>query len=597
MNNLHRHLLATACLALLGMASATGAQAATCNGDPNCSLGQQAYTFGANDVFGGGSSLIAPYWRQTSDCYGEPADLITKGTPPTFVDENLFNYTGTPAQNCATKHINTAETTWYISTGSGSGILGLFGHDPVSYWGVVNTNGNQTFPYVSYAASDAGLGTNDVNVYNNGGNETEGSVTVTVNPPGGSCTNNDANPYPNPAQCYGPMIQFPLSIDPVAVFYTNGGIYEKQSGANKKEADFSLNVQNGTKSGGLRLSPNSLCGIYNGKITNWNDPSLKTDNNNKALEDPNDPTPTGSWSVPLIPVARSDSSGTTSIATRHLANVCASFQGNEYTTGATTISGAGAGSLVGQTYNVNNPNYPGVDTAGLITMAPNSAGVAQYVAFTQAPKGEGNLCSSGTKLLSGYTDCIQQSRVGYVGADYVLPYVKKSQTNSYNLFSAALENAQNQFIAVSPAAALKAFGTTLPPQTTSKGKYCATCTQNGMRNDPTAWVEGLSPNVPLANPQESGAYPLVGTTNFLGYSCYKSAKVLGNLTGQIGYVETQQININKKGILGSAGLSPLPKAWTNAIDDAFITNKDKLGLQMSVAGSGGTAACKNASGA
>ena len=597
MNNLHRHLLATACLALLGVAGATGAQAATCNGDPNCSLGQQAYTFGANDVFGGGSSLIAPYWRQISDCYGNPADLITKGTPPTFVDENLFNYTRTPPQNCATTHINTTETTWYISTGSGSGILGLFGHDPKSYWGVVNTNGNQNFLYVSYAASDAGLGTNDVSVYNNGGNETEGSVTVTVNPPGGSCQNNFANPYPNPAQCYGPMVQFPASVDPVAVFYTNGGIYEKQSGAGQKEVDYHLNVQSGTKYGGLRLSPNSVCGIYNGKITNWNDPSLTADNNGTLLEDPNDTTPTGSWSVTLIPVARADSSGTTSIFTRHLANVCASYPGNEYTTGATTISGAGAGSLVGQTYNVNNPNYPGVDTAGLITMAPNSAGVAQYVAFTQSPSNKGNLCSKGTALLNGYTDCIQQSRIGYVGADYVLPYVSESQTNSYNLFSAALENAQNQFIAVSPAAALLAFGTALPPQTTSTGRYCATCTQNGMRNDPTAWVEGLSPNVPLANPQESGAYPLVGTTNFLGYSCYASSGVLANLTGQINYMETSQINTNRKGILGAAGLSALPKAWTKAIDDAFVTNRDKLGLQMSVAGSGGTAACKNATGA
>ncbi len=603
MNKFHRHLLTTACLALLGTAGlVSGAQAQTCNGDPNCSLGTQPYTFGPNDVFGGGSSLIAPYWRQVSDCYGEPADLVTKGTPPTFVDENLFNYTGAPKQNCATQHNNTSETTWYISTGSGSGILGLFGHDPVNFWGPVNeTNGNQFFPEVFYAASDAGLGATDLNAYNNGGSYTQGGVTITIAANGAeSCAAGQTNPYPNPAQCYGPMTQFPLSIDPVAIFYTNGGIYEKQSGANKKEVDFHLNVQNGNKSGGLRLSVNSLCGIYNGAITNWNDPSLTADNGGTSLEDPSDPTTSG-WSVTLIPVARSDSSGTTSIHTRHLANICAGFsyngKTNQYTTGATTISGAGAGALVGQTYNVNNPNYPGVDTAGLITLAPNSSGVAQYVAFTQAPNGEGNKCSKGTKLVAGYSDCIQQGRVGYVGADYVLPFVAESQTNSYNLFAASLQNANGQYITPSPKAVLKAFGSILPPQTSGKGKYCASCTQNGMRSDPTAWVEGLSPSVPLANPTESGAYAEVGTTNFLGYSCYLNATSLANLTGQIAYMETSAINTNKKGILGAAGLSALPKAWTAAIDDAFITNKDKLNLQLSVAGSKGTPNCQSASGA
>ena len=605
MNNLHRHLLATACLALLGVAgTVTGAQAATCNGDTNCSLGTQPYTYGPNDIFGGGSSLIAPYWRQVSDCYGEPADLITKGTPPTFVDEVLFNFTGTPAQNCANKQINTSETTWYISTGSGSGILGLFGHDPQSFWGPVNeANGNQYFPEVFYAASDAGLGSSDVNVYNNGGNYTQGGTTISIAAPGGlPCSGEQNNEYPNPAQCYGPMVQFPLSIDPVAIFYTNGGIYEKISGAGENEIDYKLNVQHGNKkSGGLRLSVNSLCGIYNGAITNWNDPSLTSDNDGVSLEDTKDGTSASNWSVPLIPVARSDSSGTTSIATRHLANVCAGYsynnKTNQYTTGATTISGAGAGSLVGQTYNVNNPNWPGVDTAGLITLAPNSSGVAQYVAFTQAPQNEGNHCPKNTVLPPNYSDCIQQGRVGYVGADYVLPFVKVSKTNSYNLFSAALQNANGQYISPSPKAVTVAFGPVLPPQTSGKGKYCASCTQNGMRNDPTAWVEGLSPTVPLANPTASGAYPLVGTTNFLGYSCYANATSLGNLTGQISYMETSAINTSKTGILGASGLSALPKAWTKAIDDAFITNKDKLNLQLSVAGSKGTPACQSATGA
>jgi ABC-type phosphate transport system substrate-binding protein len=599
MQKLNHTLLASACVALLGAAGlASSANASTtCYGDTNCSLGANPYTYGANDIFGGGSSLIAPYWRQTSDCYAQPADLITKGTPPTYVDEDLFDYS---SQNCANTQIDHTDTDWYISTGSGSGILGVFGHDPVTFWGEVNVNGPQYFPEVFYANSDAGLGSNDVNAYTNGGVYSQGSTTITIagQTGGPSCTSGSTNPYPNPYVCYGPMVQFPLSIDPVAIAYANDGVYEKIIGSKKSEIDYSFNVQGGNNYGGLKLSVASLCGIYNGQITNWNDSQLTADNNNTSLKSTSDLTSVGAWSVPLYPVARSDSSGTTSIITRHLANVCAQFGYNLYTTGATTISGAGAGSLIGNTYNVNNPNWPGVDEAGKITIVANSSGVAQYVAFTQAVAAvTGDHCGAAV-LPSGYTVCIQQGRVGYDGADYVLPYVGSSQTNVYNLFSAAEQNYQNQYVTVSPKAASIAFGSVLPPQTTSKGKYDAGDTANGYRNDPTAWVEDLSPTEPLANPTASGSYPIVGTTNMITYSCFANADALAVLSGEINYQEKAKITTNaKKGILAASGLSPLPKPWLDAIDDAFVVNKDKLGLQLSVAGSGGTAQCKKASGA
>lgn len=593
MKRLQASFLASACVALAGVAFATSANAyQTCQGDTNCSLGTSPYVFGPSDVFGGGSSLVAPYWRQSADCYANPADLITKGSPPTFVDEALFNWTGTNPQNCATTTIINNATTWYISTGSGSGILAVFSHDPVTFWGDVNTNGPQTFPEVFYGLSDAGLGSTDLAAYNNGtgsGTYCQGSTCIAIAAPGAvSCTGGSTNPYPNPAGCYGPLVQFPLSVDPVAIFYTNGGIYEKVAGAGKKEIDYKLNVQNGTKDGGLRLSVASLCGIYNGQITNWNDPSLTADNNGVSLADPNDPTfqQNKTFNVQLIPVARSDSSGTTSIITRHLANVCAQFSYNLYTTGATTIQNAGAGSIVGNTYNVNNPNYPGVDQSGFITLAPNSSGVAQYVAFTQAPAGEKNQCSKGTVLPSGYSDCIQQSRVGYVGADYVMPYVKNSHTNSYNLFASALQNSSGNWIAPSPKAALAALGSIQPPQSNANGSYCASCLNWGMRNDPTAWVQGLSPSSPLANPSGASAYPNVGTTDYDGYTCYANKKNLNTLLGQLTYQETATINTNGKGVLGSSGLAPLPKQWLKAIDGTFIKDTDKLGLNITTAGSG-----------
>jgi hypothetical protein len=117
-----------------------------------------------------------------------------------------------------------------------------------------------------------------------------------------------------------------------------------------------------------------------------------------------------------------------------------------------------------------------------------------------------------------------------------------------------------------------------------------------MRNDPTAWVEGLSPSVPLANPQGANSYAIVGTTNFLGYTCYASAGALKTLTGIISYQETDKATTNaKKGILSAAGLSVLPKAWLAAIDDAFVKNKDKLNLELSAV-SGGNSKNPNCSG-
>jgi ABC-type phosphate transport system substrate-binding protein len=376
-------------------------------------------------------------------------------------------------------------------------------------------------------------------------------------------------------------------VDPVAVFYTNGGIYEKVAGSGKTEIDYKLNVQNKTRNGGLRLSVSSLCAVWNGQINSWNDSRLKQDNNNISLKDPNDPTPDSAWNPPLIPVGRSDSSGTTSIITRHLANVCASFGYNLYTTGATTLQNAGAGSIVGNTYNVNNPNYPGVDQPNKITIAPGSSGVSQYVAFTQAPANEGNQCAAGTVLPNGYSECIQQGRLGYVGSDYIMPYVKTSKTNTYFLFGATLQNNAGSWIAPTVRGALKAFSSIQPPQSNSKGKYCANCLDFGRRDDPTAWVQGLSPSSPLADPTGLNAYPIVGTTNFLGYTCYASSHTLGTLVGQLGYVNSATINTNTKGILGSQGLAPLPKPWRTAVNETFLTNKDGLGLTISLAGSAG----------
>jgi hypothetical protein len=122
-----------------------------------------------------------------------------------------------------------------------------------------------------------------------------------------------------------------------------------------------------------------------------------------------------------------------------------------------------------------------------------------------------------------------------------------------------LQNANGDWVKPTVAGVLKAFGSIQPPQSDSNGNYCASCLNWGLRTDPTAWVEALDPQEPLANPSGSGSYPLVGTTNFLGYTCYASSSRVGTLAGQLGYVETATINTSTQGVLGLSGLAPLPK--------------------------------------
>jgi phosphate transport system substrate-binding protein len=583
----HHYLLATACVALMGAAAyAPSASAAgNCAGQTNCNGGP--YKFGKNDVYGGGSSLVSPYWRQTADCEGLPADLIINTSPPTHVDETFFNYTGSPPQNCATDHLRNV-TIWYIQTGSGTGIKGVYSHDPKQY-GFVNAGATQYFPEVFYGLSDAGLASSDVTIYNSGGSTPEQGLYFAT-PGAQACntgTGTQANPYSNPAQCYGPMVQFPFSVDPVALTYAP--VYEQILNANNSVTSYKFNIQypRSDNSGGLRLDQTTYCKIFNGQITNWNDPAIKADNGGVSLEDPNDPTSAGSWSVPLIPVGRSDSSGTTSIFTRHLAAACAAVPGNLYTTGATTLAGAGAGAIVGNTYNTSNPNFPGVDQTGKITIASGSSGVAQYVAFTATPTGSNSNCT----VPAGALGCITQGRIAYIGPDYVLPYVLSTNTNSYGLNSATLKNLSNQWEEPTPAGASTAFAAVSPPQSNKNGTYNAGNTSFGYRNDPSAWVQGLAPSSLLANPTLKNSYPIVGSTNVLAYTCYARSQNRNTLVNMLNFVNNAKINVdNTGGILATAGLAPLPKAWATAIKQTFLSDPNGLGLEIEPVGTG--TACK-----
>ncbi|MEE6294538.1 phosphate ABC transporter substrate-binding protein PstS [Georgenia wangjunii] len=88
-------------------------------------------------------------------------------------------------------------------------------------------------------------------------------------------------------RCYGgEVIELPLYISPIAVIYNLPSVDAEH----------------------INLTPDAIAGIFNGDITTWNDPAITESNPDVELPD-----------LPVIPVNRSDDSGTTENFTEYLA--------------------------------------------------------------------------------------------------------------------------------------------------------------------------------------------------------------------------------------------------------------------------------------
>jgi len=528
------------------------------------------------DVFGGGASLPAPYMRGSADCWGVKADLIerdaTGGTAPVATTISDFNYTGATPFNCATTTVDATGRILYSSTGSGRGIAAHMSHS-ASFYGDTDpaTSGVQLFPSVQYNLSETSLSSTNVSAYNNGGTVGSGSTAVVMVAPGATP---GVGQYANPKEKYGNLVQFPILIAPVTIAYDP--VYKKvrQADGSVKEYKFAIAAPRADGSGGLRLDQDTYCKIFNGQITNWNDTALKTLNSNKSLKDATDPTSAGSWSVPLQITGRSDSSGTTSLWTRHLAAACASVTGNAYADSTSTLPAG----LIGATYNKTLDNTSTAGTPGKYVVADGNGGVAKYVDFTALPG-----------VNSG--DSVTQGRIGYLGPDFVLPAAAVTGSNSYNLNTATLKNASGFFVAPSPASALTSFGNRLPPDSTSNGTYDPASLDTRSRANPADWVEPASKTSALANPTASRGYPIVGTSNILLYTCYADSKKFTALTRYLSWYESAlTVNDAKFGILGSSGFSAMPSAWRKAIRDTFLANSIGLNLNLAKVGTG-TSGC------
>lgn len=105
----------------------------------------------------------------------------------------------------------------------------------------------------------------------------------------------------------------------------------------------------------IKFTPDTLCGIYLGKIKKWSDPALKADNPDLSLPDKD-----------IIVVHRSDGSGTTYIWTDYLSTVCPEWKEK-----------VGRGTSVNWPVGIGGKGNEGV--AGEVRQNPNSIGYVELI--------------------------------------------------------------------------------------------------------------------------------------------------------------------------------------------------------------------------
>lgn len=580
---------------------------------------QAQLAFPTATIVGAGASLPQNVARQAGDCYGIKNNLGFGGTtqPQASVTLTDFDFNTPDVDtdgnrfNCSVRDVQPTITTRYVSTGSGEGVRSFLNNRVTAsgantilystgYAAHTSADGHQ-YSFSETPLSQANLTTYNttlINPFNRYGTGDVDPVTLVNTVPVSQTA----------ATLFGAPIQIPVVVTAIAVAYSP--VYAKVRNADGTVTSFSFKIAKPRRdgSGGLLLTRAEYCGIFNGKITNWNQLSASI-----VKKAPNDPAP---FDVPIRLVGRSESSGTTSVFTRAMAAQCSGLSvatgvGGTGTpsaftnkfgdgenrlpySGAVTVAGtaytgvAGAlsptNSLSGAFFNKATGLISiGTEAVGLFTVANGNDGVALATAFHPDPSD-----TVGNRTLNG--------RISYISPEQTLPSTLTSGANSLGLNTANLQVNGTGVVFAAPDAkqTTAAFGSIAPPQSTgTSGAYCfgginAGCANNGDRGDPLAWAAAADKTAPLALP--TVGYPIVGTSNALLYTCYATPARRQAVNGYFATLlgRTSRDSTNKampaalvtdavNGIFAKSGLASLPTAWLNAITATFFTNSSQLG--------------------
>lgn len=617
----------------------------------------QAQTVALNDgerqLHGTGATSIQTVLVQELNCVGGTAAAQSLGLIGTSTTAGTFSTISEPTPgiatpsgtfNCSTTELNPGFLAHYVGSGSGAGRAawanaGTVNTTAAFVSGTANPNPFGTWTTVQYAFADSSATDGDLTTYTGGTGLTGASYAAG-----------------------GAPIMFPKFVLPVAVAYAP--VYAK-----KGSTEYRFNVVAtsgggapttilGASVGGLRMSTATLCGVFNGSITNFKDAAFTADNGGTSLQDATNDTTTR-WDadgVPVRLVGRLDKSGTTDIFTRALAAQCPSTSyvvhaetlpynhndaslpdftsvradsglrpaatdanasnnaaptrvGNNYFNRATGTILAVSGGLS------SNPAAGDTNGTGRFLVADGSGGVV--AAIVAAP--DFASASDSTVLLNG--------KIGYVSADYI----NGSPTGNTGLFAAAVQNAAGNYVLPSAPRATEAFGSVRAPQADASGAFQAadgrTTTrptyQGGgttvavTRDNPLAWYNVLySSTNGLQNPLGTG-YPITGTTQFLGYTCYKSDTGGDNAAGirnflkyNVDFSATDSTGANRTGIfthaagtqlsnsglLARSNIAALPASWATPIAETFLDTSDPQALDLYIRNTSTTSTCNTRAG-
>lgn len=475
--------------------------------------------------------------------------------------------------------------------------------------------------HLQYAFSDTPISPSDLTNYNNGGNESPGT-----------------GPFGPAAAVAGPAVSFPLFVLPVAVAFNT--VYGRNAGGTNMTFNAQWDAKFNTVTyKTLRLNRQAYCGIFNGVIKNWNDPLLRTLNRRIALFDPVNDTSTR-WAAdgaPIRLVGRLDNSGTTDVFSRHLAAVC-SLSGNMPINPATSTAYANVyiratenlpynastnGNLDYRTVRSDtnyNPSAASSRFAGTVNLVSGdyfNGSAIVHVGGTATPSGApvGNQGSGLFTVTNGGGNVARfiglapdyalngvtlNGKIGYVSADAIQPSPDAAPAAAGTaVIGASLSvGTTTGYAQPSVVSSVRAFGAAatqiLPPESDAAGAYVPGDTRTvrnaagasvaATRDNPIAWTDVLYSGAnTLAAPADG--YPMVGTTQFFGYTCYTSGnrqQIVNMLGLAMGAVRRNSVygsvavgtfkgtNAASYGIFTQANIGVVPLAWQTAIAETFL---------------------------
>lgn len=443
------------------------------------------------EIYAGGATLPAQIYRKIFNCYSGT------GTPRSVDRNNIFD-----AAQCTTP-ANAPVRIGYAQVGSGAGQRAFIFDDPTRIGLVAPTNtvpfSTSTGPVPNSPALPAGSlpfrTTAPTGYPQHHWSGSDAIVPQTAVPPSSisfDCYNGNAAADPSCTvdrrTIAGPAIQVPTMTTTVNIPFRLPGRTT------------------------LRLSERSLCGIFTGNITNWNDPSISADNGGSV---------TGGTSRQIRVAVRADGSGTTFLFVNYLEAVC--------TPARTGVNWTGG---VGTTATWTSPFF---------YKAPGNEGVNQVVAATP--------------YAIGYsTPDLTQPATSTIVAPTTFTVNDGNGANPITVAAgsyparprAALENKSGAFRLPTPTSGRAALSSATPP------------TGAAASNAANWGVAGLVPD-----PTGSGAYPIAGFTWFNGYTCYASNAVGSGLRSFFGWY-TSTTNSQLTSILNADQFGRLPANWQTA---------------------------------